>query len=105
MRAMPRMSSGGMHVQSQARMSRGGGAVSKRTYSLGQKEDVISAQHARALAGADARNAAHVERLHARAIAGEHECMTLHVDARMRACRAAAARFRRERTRLDRRNT
>jgi hypothetical protein len=41
MRAMPRMSSGGMRVQSQARMracqckharmSRGGGAVSKRT--------------------------------------------------------------------------
>jgi hypothetical protein len=60
-----------MRVQSQARMracrctharmSRGGGAVSKRTYLLGQKEHVTSAQHARALAGAHARNAAHVE--------------------------------------------
>jgi hypothetical protein len=29
----------------------------------------------------------------------------MHIDARMRACRAAAARFRRERNRLDRRNT
>ena len=76
---------------------RGGGAVSKRTYSPGQKEHTISAQHARTLAGAHARNAAHVERRHARAIAD--------VNASMRACRAAAARFRRERNRLDRRNT
>ncbi len=51
---------------------RGGSAVSKRTYSPGQKEHAISAQHARALAGAHARNAAHVERWHARAIAGAH---------------------------------
>ena len=174
MRAMPRMSSGGMRVHSQARMSacrctharmsRGGGAVSKRTYSPGQKEHVISVQYARALAGAHARNAAHVERRHARALAGAHECMSMHacahvarrrrgfeenvlawtegthdqcaacaytrrcacaqcracraaacacnrrhacvhVNASMRACRAAAARFRRERNRLDRRNT
>ncbi len=123
----------------------GGGAVSKRTYSPGQKEHAVSAQHARALAGAHARNVAHVELWHARAIAGAHACMSMHscahvarrrrgfeenvlawtegtrdqcaacacnrrracvhVDARMRACRAAAVRFRRERTRLDRRNT
>ncbi len=51
---------------------RGGGAVSKRTYSPGQKEHAIGAQHARAIAGAHARNAAHVERRHARAIAGAH---------------------------------
>ncbi len=137
---------------------RGDGAVSKRTFSPGQKEHAISAQHARALAGA------HAEQRHARAIAGAHACMSMHacvhvarrrrgfeenvdawtegtrdqcaacactrrrafaqchacraaacactrrracvhVDARMRACRAAAARFRRKRTRLDRRNT
>jgi hypothetical protein len=113
----------------------GGGAVSKRKYSPGQKERVIGVQHARAIAGAHAHNAAHVERLHARALAGAHvarlrrgleenviawtegtrdQCAAcactrrracVHVDARMRACRAAAARFRRERTRLDRRNT
>ena len=68
-----------------ARMSRGGGAVSKRTYSPGQKEYVISAQHARALAGAcayvHARNAAHVERQNARAIAGAHACMSMHACA------------------------
>jgi hypothetical protein len=64
-----------------ARMSRGGGAVSKRTYSPGQKEHVISAQHARSVAGAHARNAAHVERRHARALAGAHECMWMHACA------------------------
>jgi hypothetical protein len=60
---------------------RGGGAVSKRTYSPGQKEHVISAQHARAIAGAQARNAAHVELRHARALAGAHECMSMHACA------------------------
>ena len=57
---------------------RGGGAVSKRTYSPGQKEHVISAQHARALAGA----CAHVERWHARAIAGAHARNAAHVERR-----------------------
>jgi hypothetical protein len=46
---------------------------------------VISAQHARALAGAcahvHARNAAHVERQNARAIAGAHACMSMHACA------------------------
>ena len=51
---------------------RGGVAVSKRTYSPGQKEHVISAQHARALAGV------HAEQRHARAIAGAHACMSMH---------------------------
>ena len=67
---------------------RGGGAVSKRTYSPGQKEHTISAQHARTLAGAHARNAAHVERQHARAIAGTHACMS------MQACAHVARRRR-----------
>jgi hypothetical protein len=58
-----------------------GGVVSKRTYSPGQKEHAISAQHARALAGAHARNAAHVERWHARAIVGAHACMSMHACA------------------------
>ncbi len=46
---------------------------------------MISAQHARALAGACAhvheRNAAHVEWQHARAIAGAHACMSMHACA------------------------
>ncbi len=58
-----------------------GGAVSKRTYSLGQKEPAICAQHARAIAGAHARNAAHVELRHACALAGAHECMLMHACA------------------------
>ena len=39
------------------------------------------------------------------ACACTHRRACMHIDARMRACRAAAARFRRERNRLDRRNT
>ena len=63
---------------------RGDGAVSERTYSPGQKEHVISAQHARALAGAQRRAAA---------CACTRRRACVHVDARMRACRAAAAGF------------
>ncbi len=43
---------------------------------------MISAQHVRALTGAcdhvHARDAAHVERQNARAIAGAHACMSMH---------------------------
>ncbi len=59
-----------------ARMWRCGGAVSKRTYSPGQKEHVISAQHARAHEGA-----------HARMSSGS---VRVHTQARMRACHAVA---------------
>jgi hypothetical protein len=62
-------------------LPRGDGTISKKTYSPGQKEHVISAQHARALAGAHAHNAAHVERWHARALAGAHACMSMHACA------------------------
>jgi hypothetical protein len=98
---------------------RGCGAVSKRTCLPGQKEHAISVQHARALAGAHACNAAHVERRHACAIAGAHvarrrrgfeenviawtegtrdqcaACACTH--RRMRACRAAACACNRSR--------
>ena len=48
---------------------------------------MISAQHARALTGAcahvHARNAAHVERQNASAIAGAHACMSMHACAHL----------------------
>jgi hypothetical protein len=79
---------------------RGGGAVSKRTYSPGQKKHVISVQHAHALAGAHARMSSSGMRVQSQArMRASTACMSMH------ACRAAAARFRRGRTRLDRRNT
>ncbi len=113
MRAMPRMSSGSMRVQAHACMSMQACAhVARRRLSF--EENIIAwtegirdqcaacaCTHRRMRACACTQCSA----CRAAECACNRRCACMHVDARMRACRAAAARFRRESTRLDRRNT